>query len=201
MRIPCARTALLFLAALLAGCASTALRDSWVNPDFRGGAFQTWLVVGAGTNPAGRRIFEDIMVSKIEARGARAVQGHRFLPDGQASEAQLTAAVAQSGADALMLVRVRGVDTRTQVSTTFVPSRGFGPGMWGFYSGWVAIPEVNQYRIAHVETSVFETRTQQLVWTGLSETFDPASIRQETPGFADVILNALAQRGMIGPAK
>lgn len=201
MARPFRRFVLPVVVALLAACASTSLRDSWSSPDFRGGAFKKWLVVGVAPSAVDRRVFEDIMVQKIAARGAQAVQGYLFLPDGQASEAQLDAAVARSGADALMLTRVRGVDTRTQVSTTFVPSRGFGPGFWGMYSGWVAVPDVRQYELAHVETSVFDVATRQLVWTGLTETFNPSTVRQEVPGFADVILNALAQRGMIGPVK
>ena len=111
--------------------------------------------------------------------------------------------MAASGADGLLVVRILGVDTKTRVSTMMVP----GPGMYfGPYGGWwgppmVAVPDVSQYDIANVETTLFDVRTHRVVWAGTTETFNPTTVRQETPGFADLILGQLTARGLIGAAK
>ena len=39
---------LLVIASLLAGCASTTLKDSWADPTYTRGAFKKWIVVGVG---------------------------------------------------------------------------------------------------------------------------------------------------------
>ena len=47
----------------------------------------------------------------------------KFPDQGQGNEPAMEAAVAQSGADALLMTRLLGIDTRTNVSTVMVPAR------------------------------------------------------------------------------
>lgn len=195
---------LLVLSTLLAACASTTLRNAWFDPSYSGGPFRKILVVGVGNNVADRRVFEDIFAQKLTATGAQGIPGWQFLPDdARRNDPGWNAGVAASGADGLLVVRILGVDTKTRVSTMMVP----GPGMYiGPYGGWwgppmVAVPDVSQYDIANVETTLFDVRTHRVVWAGTTETFNPTTVRQETPGFADLILAQLTARGLIGAAK
>ncbi len=189
-------------AALLAGCASTTLQDQWGDPGFNQGPFRKWLVVSVGGGPAATRTFEDIMSSHLQARGVEASAGWRYLPERQATESELDSAVAASGADGLMMVHLRRVETRTQVTQVAVPMGGPGFGWWGAYGGWWGtVPEVRQYDIAVVETMVYAVKGRRLVWSGVTQTFDPSSVAREAPGFSEVILEALAQRNLVPPKK
>lgn len=191
-----ARRALCAGAALaLASCASTTMRDSWFDPAVRGAPFAKVLVVTVGGEPTARRIFEDIVAGKLGSAGIAGVQGYRYLPDGRVSEDEMKGAVARSGADGLMLVHFRGVRTETEVRTTIVAGP-MGPGWWGWYGGWAAQPEVFQTRIATIETTLFDVATNRLVWTGVTETYDPASFRKEADGLATVIVGAIASHGL-----
>ncbi len=189
-------TALAMLA--LVGCAATTLRDSWIDPDFRGGPFRKVLVVAVHPNATESRVFEDLFAQQVSTTGAQAIAGWRAIPqDAKVEEQVWNAAVEASGADALVLVRLLRIDRRTSVTTTVVPSGpvwGYG---WGYYNAWVAVPEVRQYDIATVETRVFDVRSRKLVWSGMTETFEPTSVTKETPGFARVILAELARRGLV----
>jgi hypothetical protein len=196
-----ARSLLLLCLALLAACASTSLRDSWVDPAFAGGPFKKWLIVGTGASPVARRTLEDVMSAKLRERGVQAVPGYQFLPDSSYTEAQFDAAVAASGADALMLVNLRGVQTRMQASTQVVPTTGMRMGWWGSVSTWQTVSTVNTFEIAIVETSVYQVSNKQLVWTGSTETFDPSGVAREAPGFSEVIIRALASRSLLPPAR
>lgn len=192
---------LVAVAVLVAGCASTTLRDAWYDNDYKGGPFKRVLVLGVSNNAAERRTFEDIIVARLTGLGVQAVPAYRYLPDGaRASEAQLDEAVRASGADALMMSRVRAIDRRTSVQTAMVP--GYGRwGYYGWYSGWYPMTEVNQYDVAMVETSVFSAGAKQLVWAGQTETFDPRSVARDAPGFADVIIKALQSHRLLPPPK
>lgn len=186
----------------LAGCASTTIRDSWSDPAFQGPPFKRVLVLGVSSDMTNRRVFEDIMAQRLAQSGVEAIQAYRFLPEsGKVSEAELDRAVQQSGADGLVMSRVRNVDRRTSVSTQMVPmgpSMGpWGPGWYGMYAGWFPVTEVRQYDIAVVETSAFSTQGRRLVWTGMTETYEPRSMQQDAPGFADVIAKALSARGVL----
>lgn len=178
-------------ALAVAACASTTMKDSWVDSSVRAAPFSKLLVVAVGGDVTQQRIFEDTMAEKLRSVGVDGVQGYRYLPDGRASEEQMNAAVVRSGADGLMLVRSKGVRTETEVHSTYVPG-AMGPGWYGWYGGWYAVPDVYQYRIATIETSVFDATTRKLVWTGVTETYDPASFRKDAGRLADIIVGALA---------
>ena len=178
-------------ALALAACATTTMRDSWFDPSVRSAPFARVLVVTVGGDLAQQRIFEDMLAEKLRTVGVDAVPGYRFLPDSKATEAQMDAAVARAGADGLMLVRFKGVRTETEVRTSMVPG-AFGSGWYGWYGSWYAVPEVYQTRIATVETSLFDVGSRKLAWTGVTETYDPASFRKDAGRLADIIVGALA---------
>lgn len=192
---------------LLAACASTTLQNTWADPTFTGGPFRKVFVMGLSARDiATRRVFEDIMVERLQAAGTQAVPAWRYLrEDGQVPEPMLEAAVAQSGADAMLMTRLLGIDTRTSVSTVMVPGPvvgpgfgpGFGPGWWGMYNSWYAVPQVTQYQIATAETTLFDAKARRIVWSATSETFNPTSVQREAPGLADAVIGGLKARGLI----
>jgi hypothetical protein len=191
---------LVLAASLLAACASTTLRNAWFDPSYAGGPMRSILVVGVGGTLDNRRTFEDIFAQQLSATGTQGVPGYRFMPDdARRDEPGWNAGVAASGADGVLVVRILGVDTRTQVFTAIGPGPGFYygpfPGLWG------PVPEVSQYQIAHVETTLFDVRSRRVVWGGTTETFNPTTVRQETPGFAALIIGQLQARGLVPGGK
>lgn len=178
-------------AIVVAACATTTIRDSWFDASVRTAPFAKVLVVTVGGDLARRRIFEDTLAGKLRAAGVEGVQAYQVLRDGQSTEAEMDAAVARVGADGLMLVRFKGVRTETEVRPTMMPGPAV-PGWYGWYGRWYAVPEVHRTRIATVETSLFDVATKKLAWTGVTETFDPASFRKEAGALADVIVGAIA---------
>jgi len=204
MREYCRTIALALATLALVACQTTSIKSAWFDPSYAGGAMKKIVVVGVGGNVANRRVFEDIFAQKLRAAGVDGIPGYTVIrDDARAAEAPFAAAVEKSGAQGALMVRLLGVDTKTQVSTTMI-SGGFG---WGPYGGmygpaWYPVTEVNQYDIATVEASLYDVRTRRLVWAATTETLNPTSVTQEAPGYADLIIKQLAARGAIaGPAK
>lgn len=191
------------LAALLAGCASTSLRSAWFDSTWSGGAFRRVLVVGSGGSFADVRVFEDIFAQRLKAAGVDGVPGYTIIgADAPQDDAAWNAAVGRSGADGLLTVRLLRVDTRTRVTTTMMP----GPVLYGPYGGWwgpalVPVPEVYQYDIASVETTLWDVRTRRVVWAGVTDTMNPTTVARETPAFADIIIGQLAERSLLPAGK
>jgi hypothetical protein len=203
---------LMLLAAplLLAACQSTTINSAWFDPNFKGPAMKKIVVVGAGTNLSNRRVFEDIFAQKLRDAGVEGVAGWTVIADeARAAQGQFTDAVARSGAQGLLVVRLLGVDTRTQVTTTMSPAGAmmWGSGPWG--PGWggafgpamVPVTEVSQYDLATVETTLFDTTTRSVVWSANTQTLNPRTVDREAPGFADLIIGQLTARGVIAGAK
>jgi hypothetical protein len=200
--------ALVALAALVSGCQNTSIRSAWFDTDFPGPPMRKLVVSGTAGSAAEARVFEDIFVEKLRAAGVEAVAGHTVrLDDPSLPEASFVSAVVGTGAQGLLLVRVLGVDTRTRVTTTMVPGgMGWGPspwsgprsGAWGSPTGTrIPVQQVSQYDLATVETKLFDVPTKNLVWAATTSTFNPRSVARETPGFADLIIGQLADRGVI----
>jgi hypothetical protein len=118
--------------------------------------------------------------------------------------------VAATGADGVLIVRLLGVDQKTQVSTMMMPGPGggfYGGGIYGggfygggFGGGMYAVPQVTQYEVASVETNLYAVSTRTLIWSATTQTVDPKTITKEAPGYADLIIGQLRARGLIPPA-
>jgi hypothetical protein len=184
---------------ILASCQATSIRSAWFDPSYAGGAMKKIVVAGMNGSVADSRVFEDIFAEKLRSAGVDGIPGYIVISeDAGVAEAPFSAAVENSGAQGALMVRLLGVVTRTQVYTTMVAG-GFG---WGPYGGmygpaWYPLTEVSQYDVATVETSLYDVKTRRLVWAATTQTFNPASVAQETPGYADLIIKQLAARGVI----
>lgn len=203
------RSLIVFAAlALLAGCQTTSIQSAWFDSSYKGGPFRKVVVIASDGTTADSRVFEDIMVQKLQAAGVNAVPGYTTVPaDARRAEAPFSAAVAATGADGVVIVRLIRVDTKTQVSTMMMPGPMVGP--WGGYyggfygGGFYAVPEVTQYDVASVETNVYVVATRSLVWAATTQTVNPTTVAKEAPNFADIIIGQLRARGLVpaGAAK
>jgi hypothetical protein len=190
------------LVVLVSGCQATSIQSAWFNTDFSGPPFRKLVVVGLTDNVSDARVFEDTFAQKLRAAGVDGVAGHAVLPgDAQASDASFDAAVAKSGAQGLLVVRLLSVDTRTQVSTAMVRGGmgwGWGIGTLGPHDRTlVPVQRVTQFDLATVETKLFGVQTKQLVWAATTNTLNPRSVARETPAFADLIIGQLTARGIL----
>ena len=102
------------------------------------------------------------------------------------------------------MARLVAIDKQVQVSPVVVPGPAYG-GWYGpyagWYSGWYALPQIYQYDVVYVETTLFDTKTKRLVWSATSKTVDPASIQHEAPAFADTIIGAMQKAGLLPASK
>jgi len=191
------------LAAIISGCASTTLTNSWRAPDYSG-SLKSMVVVGLSKQASVRRVFEDEFALQLRNRGIDAVPSYTLIPeDGQVEEDRLRAAVESADTDGVIITRLVKVDSKTQISSvpTAPPLALRHPHYYGYYSGaWVGYYDpvmVQQYDVVIAETTVFVRGRAEPVWSGTTETFAPTDIKKETAGFAKVVMDVLAKEGLI----
>jgi hypothetical protein len=205
-------SAALAAALVLAACQTTSIQSAWYDTSYKGGPFKKVVVIASDGTTADSRVFEDIFVQKLQAAGVQAIPGYTTVPpDARRTESSFAPAVAATGADGVILVRLLRVDTKTQVSTVMMPGPmmgpwgGFyGPGFYGggFYGGgFYAAPEVTQYDVASVETNVYNVASKSLVWAATTQTVNPTTVAQEAPNYADIIIAQLRARNLLPAAK
>ena len=124
-----------------------------------------------------RKMFEGTFSTELQKHGVQGIPSGTFSPgtehlDKDAMAAKLT----ELGCDGVLITRL--IDTRTQ--TTYYPPTGYAVptpyygGYYGYYYGAYAAAYspgyIEETTIASIETNLYDTRTGNLVWTGLTDT-------------------------------
>ncbi len=155
------------LAVIIAACAATTLDSTWRDPTYAGRPFTKVLVIGSTDSADSRRTFENIVAAELRRQGVAAVASHTLLSGGSGvTPDQIAEAVATSGADSVLSTRFVG----TEAKTTQLPVPPPGAGGLDLYrsSSPVETPTIVQqdYRVATVESDLFDARTGKMVWWG-----------------------------------
>ena len=196
------------VAFLLAGCGSNPNQPTaWLDPEYAGQGFRKIFVVGLSARDlSDQRGFENLMVSALQDAGVLAIPGWQFMPTDRApDERAVRAAVAQSGADGVLLARIS--DFSAQSDLVASPVAGYGAGYYGgpypyggagMYGGWYQAVEVD-YQRATVYTTLFDVQTAKPVWTFNVPTFNPATVRQDMPAYIGQVVNMLRSTKLLRP--
>ncbi len=191
---------LLLLVGMLTACSSTKLRDTWRDEAYTGPGYKKVLVIGIAELPARRKSFEDTFAAALGQAGVVAVPSHRVLAvSGRIEEERLRQAVAESGAEAVLLTRLMSLDTRSEYQRGYisiVPRAGFY-GYYGAAWGHYTPAATYDYKVVGLETNLWDVETEKLVWAGATESFAPQTVKQETEAFSQVVINALRAADLI----
>jgi len=212
------RFAVLFGALLLlAACktTSTNFAQSYRNPGYEETVFKKVMVIGVAPDQKGRQAFEDALVSAIVTEGGTAEASIGVLPgEERISEDQLHAALDAGGFDGVLITRVLGVDKSREYTppkkynnpqTRYYPaSLGWGYGYGGYYgfygTTFVEVHEPGYFETSttlRLETNLYSVATNELVWTGQSETVDPESIDDARHSMTDAVAKKLKEERLI----
>jgi hypothetical protein len=210
---------LLCAAALLAlsACASnsppqsgSSFIDSWKDPEAQPLQVRGSKVVAVVMmqDPKARRSAEDALAREITALGAQGVAMYSIAPGDIApkeGETKTRAAVEAIGAKGVVVMRPVDVNHRA-VQTATPSSNDLYGGYWGGYYGigwndpWIDKgPDMRTDLVATVETFVFSLPQNKLVWTGTSETINPASAEKFVHQLAADATKELQRLGLIAP--
>jgi hypothetical protein len=186
---------------LVLGCSavpSPTNTTTWRDPNFQGPPFTKIFVIGlSAQNLTDQRGFENLMVSTLQSAGVEAVAGWQFVPtDRPPDQATMRAAVLKSGADATLLVRLSDFQTEGSVGVGNVGGvAAVGSNM---YVGWYQPGIVStSYQAATIYTTLFDVKTTSAVWTYNPPTYNPATLQQNAPAFANDVVGLLQSNGFI----
>lgn len=187
---------------IVSACAATTLDMTWRDPAYRGRPFAKLLVVGATDDAANRRLYEDALVGALKGRGVDAVASHTLIPrESDVRRDKIAEAVKASGADGMIATRLIGVETRT----TQMPGQATGQAagqedtdLFHYYSLLGSQTIVREdYRVASLDTTVFDARTEKMVWWGRSSAFPTEDIATLSRELADSLTKSLKSAALL----
>jgi len=194
--------------ATLADGRSTKLVASWKNPEYSGPRFHRILVLGMSAKPGVRADFEDALSKLVARDGVEAVPGNTILlrPEGtQLDMNYLKTQIKEFKVDAVIVSRLVKVETKT----TYIPGQAYVVpypyyrSFYGYYGTLYPVVYSPDYlsedTTVRVETNVYATDTPdgELVWTGVSDTFNPRSADKAIDGVSKLLVKELQKEGVL----
>ncbi|WP_430391219.1 hypothetical protein [Dyella sp. 20L07] len=187
---------LLFTAAtlVLGACSTVSVTNQWRDPSWPGPPASNVVVVGISRSDTVRHVFEDTFSQQLQAAGVQASPSYTQIPPGTAGAVSLRELVKASGANAVLVTRVQRVEQKISVT----PSGPMYGGFYGWYGGaWAATPDVTQYDVVTLETSVWDPHTEKLVWTVTTEAVGTKNIPKATIQLAQTLIPKLKADGIL----
>lgn len=197
---------LTILAGGLTGCSSTKLIDSWSDPAFNKAPLKNILVLGVMENDVQRRIYEDLFVKRITAGDVTGIPGYALMPqlEDYDDQEEIRNAVRNAHADGVILARLVAVEKEERYvppTYDFAPSFGYGYGLYDYYGmsyhtvytpGYTTVDT-----IVKLETTVFSTVTEKMIWAGVTRSFNPSSTKNVVNENADLIVADMKKSGLM----
>jgi hypothetical protein len=182
---------------------------SWFNPQYEGQKFHKVLVIGVAHDLAVRADFEDKMAAQIARPAMETIPGNQILlrpdPNSKPDFDYLRAQIKSNHIDAVVVSRLLSVDKKV----TSVPSSTYiapFPYYYSFYGYLGAVYPVvydpgytREDTTVRVETNVYATGKPDgdLVWTGVSDSFNPKSAEKVADGLVKEIPKRMEKDGLL----
>lgn len=156
------------------------------------------LVVGVAPNITNRVLFERGFVKELESKGIQAIASYEVIGKALPTKANVVAYLQKNSIPYVVVTHYAGAHTTAEYvppsSTTyytgpFYPTFG---DYWGRYGDTVTLTQdayVSTRTSVILTTSIFDVKTEQLVWTGRSETFQTSSIAADSALLAKKMVN------------
>lgn len=188
------RLLLLVASLVLGACSTVSITNEWRDPSWPGPPATSVVVVGISRSDTMRRVFEDTFSHQLQAAGVQAAPSYTQIPPGNSGAVQLRDLVKANGAQAVLVTRVQRVEQKISVTPS---GPAYGP-FWGWYGGaWANTPDVNQYDLVTVETSVWDARSEKLVWTATTQAVGTKDITKATTQLAETLIPKLKSEGLL----
>jgi hypothetical protein len=182
--------------AVLSGCSTTKLTDSWQAPTLHRSSMDNVLVVAVSANAPNRILFERGFVKALQKKGIRATASYDVLGDAIPIRDTVVPYVAKNNIPYVIAVRYGGSEVTHEVVPASVRTYYSGPYYPSYYGYWeqssVTMTQeayVDQMTSVLLTTSIYDVKSGELVWAGRSKSFDVASIAYEADSVAQLVVD------------
>lgn len=195
---------LIIILMMITGCSREAKITKLTNVEkfefYSKGRLDKVLVVGKPIIEKNRKDFEKYFSRKLKRRATDAIPSYEVISNiKDLNRDSIKKAAVTMEAGAVLVTRVVGLDDksivipqRNQVET-FVTPRGTFTTMTPFVEG----PYIKNYTNVRLETALFETKTEKLIWTASSVIIAPDSVDEAIEDFSKAIIKQLQIDGFV----
>lgn len=191
---------------LVSSCSSTNLVESWSDASREMKPIKKILVLGVMENDMQRRQYEDLFVEQISKYDVIGIAGYTVMPNAEDydDKNEIRAAVQKTAVDAALIAHLIAIEEETTVvppSYLYQPSYGSYYGLYDYYGRSYQATNTPGYTttdtIVRLETTVFATSTEEMIWAGTTSSFNPSSTKSVANKNADLIVKDMKKAGLM----
>jgi len=192
-----------FFSFLITSCSGTGtkLTSISVNESLLGKPVFNILVIGVApeNKEKERRSFEDRFVARLKATGTEAISSGNAITIPSVlmlKKEDIIEAVKKYNNDAIIVTRAVGVDEEKGYSGA--PYYTYYGQAYGSYRHPTYSNMNTTYQF---QTNLYDVKTEKLIWSGTSETFNPDSTMQVIDNVIKVVITDLQKNGLLNKPK
>lgn len=181
------RAALLAAGLALAACASTSIVESWKAPGAGPLRFKKVLAVAILNNEEIRGHAEDALRGNLP--GVEAVQGYKLFTTPELKDVEkVKERLRQEGFDGVIVLRAMSSEQHTGWTEVYVP-----------LDMYVSYPpaELRVDTVVRVEIKIYSLGEDKLIWSGVSETFNPGAVQKAVTDIVAAAGKELRRQGLL----
>ncbi len=182
---------------VVANCSSTKITESWQSNALHRSDMKNVLVVAVSGNPTNRVLFERGFVDALAGRGIRATASFQAIGDAFPTRDAVTAYVRKADVDYVIASRFGGAEVTKERVPEQVRTYYTGPWYPTYADYWNTVTftrdsYVDTKTSVVLTTSIYDVKTQDLVWVGRSKTFEVGTVVREATDLAHQVVDRIA---------
>lgn len=194
---------------LVSSCSpSVRIIGSWSSPQNTNKSYTSVFVTALTKNVLARQTMEMHLEEMIQSQGIPATGSFEVIPPGfnaqEADKEEILRKIREMGSEAILTVTLldQTNETRYVPGTNYAPiGVGFHGRFWSYYGAYNPYMYDPGYyttdKSYYLEANLYDTQTEEMIWSSQSETTNPASLEQFSKAFASAVVKQLIKDGFI----
>jgi hypothetical protein len=180
-------------------CAGKSQLKSWRNGAYEGGRVNSILVVGVSKDAEIRNYFGSVFVKQFERAGIRAQAVDSIVSADKVVDKDAVKAAAQK--QKLQAVLITHLESEGS-KEVYQPGPTGGQDRFDYYYRWVyGTAQMSGYykkeKYAKLVSKLYDTASEEVIWTGVSEFIDPGSAKDIISTLAPEVIKGMREDKVI----
>jgi hypothetical protein len=174
----------------------TSFTSVWKDPQYQGGKVNKVMVIGVSKKPNIRQMFEEEFVKQLKTMGADGVASYTVLPSDKMLEKEaILKQLREANADACLITQLIAREDAIKQETpkdenlTSQYPRSYN---YSYNRGYILEDDA-----VSLKTDLYNTASEKLIWTALSETFVRGDDEEEITTLIGKITENLKKKGLL----
>ena len=207
----------LILFTVLSSCGTaTLITGSWRKPNATANNYKRIFISAITSNIAAKQGVENGLAERMQQLGLTAIKSIDAFPPNYSDQDRRNKSlvmekIMSTNPDAILTITLINKEHETHYVRTggayFNPGFRYGyyNNFWNYYNNWYPYMYDPGYyvqdKVYYLETNLYDAKSEQLIWSAQSKTYNPSGIDSFLKGYVKSILKQMEKDGLITDAK